>query len=63
MKSLIIGMGIGELYREVLRDLGHEVVTVDNTRPADFKSVGIALDVHPRFEPGDLAESRIINGS
>lgn len=50
MKSLIIGMGIGELYREVLRDLGHEVVTVDNTRPADFKSVGLALDVHPRFD-------------
>jgi predicted dehydrogenase len=50
MKSLIIGMGIGELYKEVLHDLGHEVVTVDNTRPADFKSVGLALDVHPRFD-------------
>lgn len=51
MKSLIIGMGIGELYKEVLQDLGHEVVTVDTgNRPADFKSIGLALDVHPKFD-------------
>ena len=50
MKSLIIGMGIGELYNEVLHDLGHEVVTVDLNRPADFKSVRLALDQHPKFD-------------
>jgi predicted dehydrogenase len=50
MKSLIIGMGIGELYKEVLQDLNHEVVTVDTNRPADFKSVGLALDMHPKFD-------------
>ena len=44
-------MGIGELYKEVLQDLGHEVVTVDTgNRPADFKSIGLALDVHPKFD-------------
>ena len=31
MKSLVIGMGIGQLYLHVLVDLGHEVITVDNT--------------------------------
>ena len=50
MRSLVIGMGIGELYKEVLQDLGHEVVTVDNSRPADYTSVGLALDDHPRFD-------------
>ena len=51
MKSLIIGMGIGELYKEVLQDLGHEVVTVDTgNRAANFKSIGLALDIHPKFD-------------
>ena len=50
MKSLIIGMGIGELYLEVLTDLGHEVITVDNNRMAHYKSVGLALDDHPKFD-------------
>jgi hypothetical protein len=50
MKALIIGMGIGELYKEVLLDLGIEVVTADLHRPADFKTPGLAIDVHPRFD-------------
>jgi predicted dehydrogenase len=50
MKSLIIGMGIGELYNEVLQDLGHEVITVDSHRMAHYPSVGLALDDHPRFD-------------
>jgi predicted dehydrogenase len=28
-RSLVIGMGIGQLYKTVLEDLGHEVITVD----------------------------------
>ena len=44
-------MGIGELYKEVLQDLGHEVVTVDTgNRAANFKSIGLALDIHPKFD-------------
>jgi predicted dehydrogenase len=50
MRALIIGMGIGELYKEVLQDLGIQIVTVDTTRPADFKSVGFALDVYSMFD-------------
>jgi predicted dehydrogenase len=45
MKSLIVGMGIGNLYKDVLTKLGHEVVTVD-TNPAvnaDFTDVEPAM--------------------
>ena len=45
MKSLIIGMGIGNLYQEVLTNLGHTVVTVDAdpSKHADFTDVESAL--------------------
>ncbi len=52
MRSLIIGMGIGQLYKSVLSDLGHEIVTVDQdiAKGADFPSVGPAILVHGRFD-------------
>ena len=50
MKNLIVGMGIGSLYKTVLTELGHEVVTVDTVKPADFKSVGLAIDAHKMFD-------------
>lgn len=44
-KSLIVGMGIGNLYNTVLSNLGHMVVTVDAdpAKGADFTSVESAL--------------------
>ena len=45
MKSLIIGMGIGNLYKDVLTKLGHKVITVD-TNPnvkADYAVLSAAL--------------------
>lgn len=38
MKSLVIGMGIGQLYKSVLTELGHTVVTVDQdpSKGADY---------------------------
>jgi len=43
--SLIIGMGIGNLYATVLQNLGHGVVTVDQdpAKGADFESVDAAI--------------------
>lgn len=38
INTLIIGMGIGELYARVHRELGHTVYTVDTQKPADFTS-------------------------
>ena len=29
MKSLIVGMGFGQLYKDVLTEMGHQVITVD----------------------------------
>lgn len=52
MKSLVIGMGIGQLYKTVLTKLGHEVITVDNniSRGADLPSVDAAILVHEFFD-------------
>ena len=45
MKSLIVGMGFGQLYKDVLTQMGHEVVTVDRdqTKKADFIELTTAL--------------------
>jgi outer membrane protein OmpA-like peptidoglycan-associated protein len=51
-RSLVIGMGIGQLYKTVLEKLGHEVVTVDKdtAKGADFDSVDSALVVYGLFD-------------
>jgi predicted dehydrogenase len=45
MKSLIIGMGIGQLYKTVLTSLGSEITTVDSdiNKRADFPDVESAI--------------------
>jgi len=52
MKSLIVGMGIGELYKSVLTRLGSEVITVDPNpdKGADFKSIEDAMQKHKSFD-------------
>ena len=50
MKALIVGMGIGQLYKTVLEQLNFSTVTVDPVKEADFTSIGLALDVHPKFD-------------
>lgn len=51
MKSLIVGMGIGRLYKAVLEELGYQTVTVD-TDPdrAELTSVDIATTIHGKFD-------------
>jgi len=65
--SLIVGMGIGNLYATVLGNLGHSIVTVDSdpNKKADFETVDAAIvacrmfdTVHictPNFTHFDLA--------
>jgi hypothetical protein len=52
MKSLIVGMGIGQLYKTVLTNLGYEVITVDKNIDckADFTSVDSAIIAHGPFD-------------
>jgi predicted dehydrogenase len=51
-RSLVIGMGIGQLYKTVLEKLGHEVVTVDPdiSKGANFPDIRPALLVHNWFD-------------
>jgi predicted dehydrogenase len=52
MKSLVIGMGIGQLYKKVLEELKIEVVTVDQDigKGADLPSIDAAIIVHGPFD-------------
>lgn len=51
-RSLVIGMGIGQLYKTVLEKLGHEVVTVDPdiSKGANFPSVKPAVLAYTWFD-------------
>jgi predicted dehydrogenase len=51
-RSLIIGMGIGQLYKTVLEKLGHEVVTVDPdvSKGANFPKLQPALLMYNWFD-------------
>jgi predicted dehydrogenase len=52
MKSLIIGMSIGQLYKQVLTDLEHHIVTVDldPDKHANYIDVETALAEHICFD-------------
>ena len=56
MKSLIIGMGIGQLYKQVLIDLEHTIVTVDldPNKHADYMDVATALAEHKWFDTAHI---------
>lgn len=56
MKSLIVGMGIGQLYQSVLEKLGYEIVTVDKDifKLADFPNVDSAVFSHRRFDTAHI---------
>jgi predicted dehydrogenase len=55
MKSLIIGMGIGNLYKEVLTNLGAEVITVDlDPSKAMYTNVEDAVKEHKFFDTAHI---------
>jgi predicted dehydrogenase len=51
-RSLIVGMGIGQLYKTVLEKLGHEVITVDQdiTKGAMLPSIDSAMLLYAPFD-------------
>jgi predicted dehydrogenase len=49
-KSLIIGMGIGQLYKQVLTELDHTVITADINGNADYKFWDDVLRDHKQFD-------------
>jgi len=52
MKTLVIGLGIGQLYVRVLTHLGHTVFTVDpdQNKQATFTNLKTALSAHPELD-------------
>jgi predicted dehydrogenase len=56
MKSLIIGMGIGQLYKNVLTNLGAEIVTVDSdiSKKADFPDAVSAILARGPFDTAHI---------
>ena len=52
MKSLIVGMGIGELYKSQAQALNIETVTVDSNpnKQADYSNIESAALAHDRFD-------------
>ena len=56
MKSLIIGMGIGQLYKTVLTNLGAEVITVDSdiSKGADFPDSMSAILARGPFDTAHI---------
>ena len=55
-RSLIIGMGIGQLYKSVLEKLGHDIITVDQdpNKGAMYTSVDRAILVHKTFDTAHI---------
>ncbi len=56
MRSLVVGMGIGQLYKNVLTNLGHEIVTVDSSiaKGANFPSIRPAIFSHGSFDTAHI---------
>ena len=52
MKTLVIGLGMGQLYAKILTQLGHEVITMDTdqNKQATFANLDTALYAHPQLD-------------
>jgi hypothetical protein len=52
MKTLVIGLGMGQLYARTLTQLGHEVITIDTdqSKQATFANLDTALYAHPQLD-------------
>ena len=66
LNCLVIGMGFGQLYKKVLSEYGHTVVTVDPCVKADFDDLEKALESNhfdtvnictPNYTHGDIAKT------
>lgn len=52
MKALVIGLGMGQQYRDWLSELGYDVVTcdIDPTKGADYSNLGNAIEHNKHFD-------------
>jgi len=63
--SLIIGMGIGQLYKNVLEDMNHDVITVDQDpkRLADYTLLPQALEQVDKFDTVHICTPNYTHGT
>ena len=56
MKSLVVGLGFGQLYVDILKRMGHEVITVDINPDAngDFTELTTAISAHAPFDTAHI---------
>jgi predicted dehydrogenase len=56
MKSLVVGLGFGQLYVNILKRMGHEVITVDinPNANADFTELTTAIQSHTSFDTAHI---------
>ena len=50
MKSLVVGLSFGQLYVDVLKQIGHRVITCDLHRPADYYNIWDVISQHHHFD-------------
>lgn len=63
--SIVVGMGIGQLYKQVLTELEYTVVTVDNdmSKMADFSSVEAAISKYGSFDTAHICTPNFTHAS
>ena len=56
MKTLIVGLGFGQLYKRIYESMGAEIITVDadQSRQPDFVELTTAIDAHPQFDTAHI---------
>jgi predicted dehydrogenase len=56
MKTLIVGLSFGQLYKSIYESIGAEIITVDRdeTKHPDFVELTTALEAHPQFDTAHI---------
>lgn len=63
--SIVVGMGIGQLYQQVLSELGYSVVTVDQdpAKGAEFTDVNSAIEKYKNFDTAHICTPNFTHAS
>ena len=56
MKTLIVGLGFGQLYKKIYESMGAEIITVDadQSKNPNFVEITTAIEAHPQFDTAHI---------
>ena len=56
MKTLIVGLGFGQLYKKIYESMGAEIITVDSEQSTNpnFVELTTAIEAHPEFDTAHI---------